>query len=284
MTARMVREGVVHGMPDREYHLGPELSSTGARHILDSPARYAWRKEHPERTPAMSLGRLIHLKVLGAGPAVVTVPQEHLTPAGKISDKQATREWRAEQEAAGVTLVAPVDLARADTIAAAVLKHEGARRLLERPGDNEVSVFATDPDTGVRCRARYDRLGDGLAVDLKTTSGTASPHSFGAAAARYGYAIQEAFYADTLQWATGTLTPPMCFIVVETSPPHLVSVQVLPEDVRLIATDRAAEARRIYAECAETDTWPAYGTDVIEARVPGWWLYQNDDSEVELAL
>lgn len=279
--SRMVREGVVKGMSDAEYHNGPEFSSTGARYILDSPARFHWRMTHPEFSTALNFGKLAHLKVLGVGADVVEIPEEHLTPAGKLSTKAATREWQASLGDA--TLVAPADLAKADAIAEAVLAHEGARRLLERPGDSEVSVFATDPETGVKCKARYDRLGDSLAIDFKTTSGTVSARGFGASAARFGYPIQEAFYADVLAWATGALAPPMQFIVVETAPPYFVAVRTFPEDVRLIAKDKAREARRIYADAAAADTWPSYSDG--EAELPVWWLYQNDDDmEVELKL
>lgn len=280
----MERTGLVLGMSDAEYHLGPELSSTGARHILDAPARYHWRKEHPEFSNALNFGKLAHLKVLGVGADVVEIPEEHLTPAGKLSTKAATREWLAEQGDA--TLVAPADLKKADAIAEAVLAHRGARELLERPGSNEVSVFATDPVTGVLCRARYDRLdhiGGEVAIDFKTTSGSASATGFGVSAARYGYAVQEAFYADVLRW-TGREAPAMHFIVAETSAPYLVAVHQFSAVDRLAGAELAKRARQVYAECAERDEWPGYGDAVIETRIPGWFADQiYDDMEMEVA-
>jgi hypothetical protein len=271
--------GLVHGMSDAEYQARPELSSTGVRRILDCPARYRWEQEHPPTSVAFDVGRAFHAKVLGVGSPVVPIPDEHLTPSGAVSTRAATREWLDEQRAAGLVPLAPDAAEVVDRMVEAVLAHPAARARLEADGHPEVSAFADVG--GVACRARIDYLTDAEMVDLKTTSGTASATGFGRDAARHGYPIQEAHYADVLEAVRGE-RPAMAFVVVEKRPPHLVAVHYLDEVTRVVARDLAKRARDTYAECLATDTWPGYGDDPLTTQMPGWWLYQADDEEIEV--
>lgn len=190
----------------------------------------------------------------------------------------AYKEAEAQARADGLIPVLPKDVEPLDRMVEAVLAHKGARTVLERPGAAEVSAFAADPDTGVECRARFDHLSDGLMVDLKTTAGHASQTGFAREAARFGYPIQEAHYADVYEWVTGERVP-MAFVVVEKAEPHLVAVHYFDEITRMVARDIAAKARATYAECVATDTWPGYGDDPLITQVPGWWLDQAEDTE-----
>lgn len=273
---------IVYDLPDIEYHARPELSSTGVRRILDSPARFQWEQTHQVEKTAYDVGHALHAKVLGTGPRVIPIPDEHLTPSGAVSTKAATVAWLTDQRAAGLVPIGPADAARIDAMAEAALAHRAARTLLEMPGRSEVSAFATDPETGVECKARFDRLPDdhAVSVDVKTTAGSASPSGFSRDAARFGYPIQEAHYTAVLGWATGE-RPPMLFVVVEKSPPHLVAVHEFPEVVRLTAADLAARARETYAECVAANDWPGYSDDVLTTDLPTWWHYQAED-EVEI--
>lgn len=277
--------GVVYDLPDDVYHARPELSSTGARRILDSPARFRWEQEHRVGKRSFDIGHAVHAKVLGVGAPIIGYPDEHLTPSGNPSTRAATRAWEDEQRAAGLTIVATADLARVDAMTEAVLAHAGARRILERPAVRaEVSAFATDPETGVPLRARFDLLSDDDAADLKTTTGTASRHGFGRDAARHNYPVQEAHYLDTLAAATGE-RPPFRWIVVEKHPPHLVAVHTFDDVTRIIGGELAATARRTYADCMASDEWPAYGDDVLTTAMPAWWLNAGDDDldDIEFA-
>lgn len=286
MSATTDLTGLVYDMDDATYHARPELSSTGVRRILDSPARFQWERANRVEKHAYDFGHAAHAKVLGVGLDVVTYPGEHLTPSGNASTKVTTRAWEAEQRAAGLAPVTPDDMDRIDALAEAVLAHPVARALLEQPGAAEVSAFGVDPETGVECRARFDRLNTAQAVDLKTTRGSAGPHGFAREAANYGYPIQEAHYGAVHAWATGADEPlPMAFIVVEKAPPHLVAVHYFDEITRMVARELAAKARVTYAECVATDTWPGYSADPYVTQVPSWWLDQADDNyDAELTL
>lgn len=273
---------IVLDMDEEMYHARSELSSTGVRRLLDSPARYQWDMTHRTESVAYDVGHATHSRILGVGSPVVDIPDEHLTPSGNVSTKAAAKEWLAEQRAAGLVPIGAADRALIDGMAEAVLAHPAARDLLEGPGNPEVSAFATDPETGVALRARFDRLADDVAIDVKTTAGSAGPLGFAREAARHGYPIQEAHYADVLELIGGERLP-MAFVVVEKRRPHLVAVHYFDDITRLTARELAAKARAIYAECTATDTWPGYSSEPYTTQLPVWWLDQNDD-DLELTL
>lgn len=287
MTRTITKPGLYDDLTDTDYHADPvpggSLSSTGARRLLDTPARYRWELENREGNRAFDIGHAVHAKVLGVGARIVSYPDEHLTPSGAPSTKKETREWEEAQRAAGLTIVSRFDMEKVDAMVEAVLAHQGARRLLEPAGTAELSAFARCPDTGVWLRARFDRLlDDGPAVDLKTTRGSASSTGFGAEAAKHGYPVQEGHYVDTLELVTGERRP-MSFIVVEKRPPHLVAVHAFDEATRIAGRELAARARELYAACRASDDWPGYGDDTLTTVMPAWWWHHvDDDDEMEV--
>ncbi|WP_345438378.1 PD-(D/E)XK nuclease-like domain-containing protein [Microbacterium gilvum] len=262
-------------MPDEVYHSRPELSSTGARRILESPAKFKWEQDHPSRpTPAMILGTATHTKVLGVGSPVVTYPEEHLTPSGNVSTKAVTVAWEAEQMAAGRVLLSRRDAAKVDAMAEAVLAHLEARQFLEAVEGREVSVFA-DVE-GVPTRARFDIYNGRKAGDLKTALDS-SPGGFNRSVAHRGYHIQERFYRDAYQAETGGELEEFKFIVVENTAPYLVGVYDLDFMWAELGMKKVKEARDLWRRCTETGTWPGYGTATLTP--PTWAVYENEDAE-----
>src|SRR5699024_511784 len=85
---------------------------------------------------------------------------------------KAAREARDEANAAGKIPALMTDMGIAAAMRDAVFANSVARTLLFR-GKAEVSMYATDPDTGVKMRSRPDWLphGEGrpVIVDYKTT-------------------------------------------------------------------------------------------------------------------
>lgn len=275
---------IIPDMSDVDYHARSEFSSTQARQVLDSPARYKWHLDHPrEATAAFDVGTAAHSKILGVGAGVVAYPEEHLTGSGNVSTKAATVAWAEDQRVAGLTPVSPSQMDAVDAMAESVLAHPIARGLLEQPGIPEASVFATDPHTGVDLRARFDYLaeprpsGARTAVDLKTTAGAASEHGFAQSAAKYGYEIQRAHYLQTLTFSTGERDTEMLFIVVEKAPPYLVAVHQLETEFSEMGEVKAEHSRRVLAECREADTWPGYPVEIGNLKPPMWMVYDYQD-------
>ena len=264
-------------MPETAYHSHPALSSTGARRILDSPARFDYWQRHPQPgKQSFDVGTAVHTKVLGIGAGTIAYPDEHVTASGAVSTKAATVAWAEEQRALGLTPVAPAQAARIDGMAEAVLKHETAGPLFERGGNSEASVFSTDEDTGVDMRARFDYLsltGLPVAVDLKTTAKTASVDGFTRTVADYGYDVQQAHYLRTLR----NRSIPFYFVVVEAEAPHLVGVHTLDIEWARMGEARVQRALELYATCTASGIWPGYPTEPQLISPPNWLVYQHED-------
>lgn len=279
-------QGIVLDLEEAQYHARPELSSTEARLILDSPAKYRYKKDHPpliEDSTKFDIGTAVHTKVLGTGARTVTYPPEHLTASGNPSEKKETLLWLAEQRAAGLVPVTPDWFAAVDAMAESVLAHKGAAQLFAQPADAEVSVFAQDPETGVDVRARFDFLPTAftlgapsrVAVDLKTAL-DASPTGFTKSIANYNYDTQRSWYLDTLRWATGEEAE-LVFVAVEKTAPYLVGVYQLPTIWAEMGNTKARKARQVYAECVQSGVWPGYGDDVQLLSPPTWLIFRHGE-------
>lgn len=271
-------EGIVADLPDSVYHAHPALSSTGARRLLDSPAKYRYQLDHPEpHKESFSLGTAVHTKVLGVGANVITYPEEHLTPSGAVSTKAATVAWAEEKRAEGFVLIGTAQAAQVDGMAEAVLAHPEARHVLETIAGREVSLF-TEID-GVPMRARFDIYEGTRAGDLKSAR-DASPKGFNAAVGRYGYHIQDRWYWEAHKAVTGTELESFKFIVAESTAPYLVGVYDLDFMWEDLAKERTAKARDLYRRCTETNTWPGYQTATLTP--PTWAMYDNEEEEIQV--
>lgn len=263
-------------MPEHEYHAHPALSSTGARRILESPAKFDYWRSHPQPgKQSFDVGTAVHTKVLGIGAGTIAYPDEHVTTSGSVSTKAATVAWADEQRANGLTPIAPAQAARIDEMAEAVLKHKTAGPLLERGGHSEASVFTTDDDTGVDMRARFDYLAltdQPIAVDLKTTAKNASVGGFTRTVADYGYDVQQEHYLRTLGQRI-----PFVFVVVEAVAPHLVGVHTLDIEWERMGQARVQRALELYAACTASGIWPGYPAEPQLISPPNWLVYQHED-------
>lgn len=265
-------------MTDVEYHARPELSSTGARRLLDSPARFRYWEDHPQPAKAaFDLGSAAHAKILGVGAPVVVYPDEHLTASGNVSTKAATVEWERERRAEGLIPITAADVFRVDRMAEAVLADHDARGVLETITGREMSIVTQVE--GVPVRARFDIHGDNQAADLKTTR-DASPRGFNRSVGMYGYHVQQAWYDDAHKAETGQALSSFKFIVVESAPPHLVGVYELDFMWADLAAGLAQKARRLWLECTQSGEWPGYGAATLTA--PTWAVYDADEEEIKI--
>lgn len=275
-----MKPGIYPDHDEATYHADPALSQSGAKKILDCPARYRHEMERRVEKEAYDQGHAVHAKVLGVGAPVVPYPDEHLTKSGNVSTSKATVEWASEQRAAGLTPITPGQVAEVDAMAEAVLDHDEARALLEREGEAEVSMWWTEQatlgwdSTDVPCRGRIDWLtteqGEPLAVDLKTTAKSSAPFAWRSAVLDYGYDLQAAAYDSGYQKLTGDPLP-MTHIVVEKNPPYIVAVYPpMPWDYLARGARRWQQAIDTYARCVATNEWPARPGLTTYPDLPAW--------------
>ncbi|WP_346007430.1 PD-(D/E)XK nuclease-like domain-containing protein [Janibacter terrae] len=257
----MTDPGIYDDVDELVYHAGtdePSLSVSGAKKLLDSPARFKWEQDNPPRKKVFDFGHAAHAKVLGVGLEVVTVPPDLCAKNGAWSTAEA-KAFVAEAEAAGGVVLKPSEIEVVDAMALALESNRDAMRLL-KDGTPEQSIYWRDDETKVLLRSRADwvtALGDQpVIVDYKTCS-SANPDEFRWEAGKYGYPQQDDWYREGYEILTGT-PHGFVFIAQEKTAPYLSSVVELDDEAREIGRQRNGVARRLFLDCMTRDEWPAY--------------------------
>jgi hypothetical protein len=156
--------------------------------------------------------------------------------------------------------------------------HPLAQVLMEE-GSPEVSLFWTDEETGVSCKARLDWLmADGI-LDVKSTE-DASRYAFRKSIADYGYHMQAAFYLDGWRAVTGEEASPDSFIfeAIEKTRPYGLAFYYADQEMIDEGRNKYKNLLRLYAECLRTSNWPGYPTEILPISLPKWALSKNNDT------
>ena len=253
--------GIHDTVDELEYHAAegePSLSVSGAKRILDSPARFKWERENPPKKKVFDFGHAAHAKVLGVGLDIVTVPLDLCAKNGAWSTAEA-KAFVAEAEAAGTVVLKPSEVEVVDAMAEALKSNTEAMRLLSQ-GTPEQSICWRDEETKLLLRGRSDwttTLGDlPIIVDYKTCD-DANPDRFRWEAGKWGYHQQDAWYREGYEILTGS-PHGFVFIAQEKKAPYFSSVVEIDDEAREIGDQRNKVARRIFLDCMTRDEWPAF--------------------------
>jgi hypothetical protein len=253
----------IHRVPIDTYHsqccVGPSISSSGLRTLfLKSPAHY-WcesdlnpKREEPGEKSAFTLGRAAHHLLLGedAFSTLFIVRPERFDSWRT----DASKAWRAEQEAAGRTVLLPTQIEVIRGMARSLAAHPlVAAGILN--GEIEQSIAWQDRATGVWLKVRPDAIPNdsGDFADLKTSAD--SGEDLDRAVSAYRYDVQAAL----VKWAAREVLKremtSFSFVFVEKTPPYCVDVLTLdPADVELAEKDLRV-ALDTFAWCLEHDNW-----------------------------
>lgn len=268
--------GLIPGISDEQYHADKtNISSTGARKLLECPARFKHELDNPPAPkPAFDFGKVAHNLVLGEGGTIQIVDADNWL-------SKAAKEQRAACYAAGVTPVLKADHATAVELRDSVMAHPTAGALFAH-GEAELSGWWRDDETSVGLRFRPDFLTDldfrPVCVDLKTTL-SADPKEFARSVAKFGYHMQAAWYLDGLA-AYGVEDARFLFVCVEKTAPYPVSVIELDADAIAEGRRRNRAAIDLYDRCVKTDSWPAYGSLIHSISLPQWAFQRTPSSSV----
>ena len=273
-----MKHGIHQGIDEQEYHQDPAFSQSRAKVLLESPARYRWQlTEPPVVSEAFDNGHAVHAKVLGVGLPVIAIPDDLLDARGGLSKKDC-KEFVEKARGDGLTPIKSEVLAEVDAMAEAVLSDPHARAAFEAEGDVELSMWWADPDSGVECRGRVDKVAataDGISlVDLKSTA-DGSPRGFASSAAKFGYRLQGGAYDDGWTILAGEPPASFLFVTVEKAAPYLVGTYSLsPFDVDT-GRWKWREACARLADYTARDHWPSYAADLppfSPLTLPAWAL------------
>lgn len=274
--------GIIHDMPNAEYHSTLAVSNTVLSSIARSPAHcYALHVAEDRRkqatTPAFFAGTLAHCAILEPD---ALLERYIVRPEGLDLRTKAGKEWR-DALPAGVLTIS------ADEWATAIAQRDAVRNVPELAellgaGVAEVSAFWTDDETGLPCKCRPDwvhTLSDGrvILVDVKTTV-DASPQQFTRAVWKYGYHRQAAWYSAGYARAAGVEVAGFVFAAVTSAHPFIAAAHTLDDDYLRIGQDECRRLLDEYADCKLTGRWPAFpGMNLLS---PPAWAAQSEEVEV----
>lgn len=271
----MITEPGVYELSEQDYHGDPvpggSLSASGAKLILDCPARFRHTADHgEEHKKVFDFGSAAHKYVLGSGPELVVVDaRDWKTKAAQEAKKLA--------HAQGQVPLLVHDHEAVQAMARAIEEHPIAGQLFA-PGQGraEQSLFWLDKRFEVWRRARLDWLPNGISSagrliipDYKTTQ-RVDQESLAKAIHNYRYPMQADWYCDAVE-ALGIAERPMfLFVFQEKTPPYLIQVVELDGLFRRIGRDDNRQALEVFAECQATGEWPAYSNDIELIEPPTW--------------
>lgn len=282
---KIARPGV-YDMALELYHSdccdGPSVSSSGLRKVEDQSLAHFWADSYlnPEREPfeptaSMILGQAAHHLLLGESNFAVKFivrPKEF-----KDWRTDAAKSWKAEQEAAGKTVLVPDQVEVIKRMAASLHKHPLVRDGL-LSGAVEQSMIWKDAETGLWLKSRPDvrPAPNAIICDMKTTA-DASPGECERTMANYGYEMQLALAAIGMRELFGVRETECVFVFVETKAPFAVSVRPVDPNAVAYGLMRVRRAVRKLAKAFDTGDFPAYENDLTTLSLPAWRTKQLED-------
>jgi hypothetical protein len=270
-------DGLHHGVSFAEYLAIPAVNHSTLRLFGRSAAHAREAMVHPKPpTEAQDLGQAIHTAVLEPdrfdAEYVLAPKVDRRTREGKA----AWAKFEVENEGKG--LLTPAHHGTCLGIESAVWGHPIARLLLQNSGKSEVVALWHDPNTGMRCKARLDRLtvyeGFTAIVELKSTT-DAREFAFARDAAKFQYHSAAAFYLDGLN-ALAPMERRFFTIAAEKEAPY--GCAVYEYGVTTMEQGRQ-DYRRFMEACKvaqENDLWPGYSTELQILEVPEWAIKAED--------
>ncbi|EOF5294068.1 exodeoxyribonuclease VIII [Salmonella enterica] len=265
-----IQLGIYYDIPNEAYHAGPGVSKSQLDDIADTPAIYLWRKNAPldtEKTKSLDTGTAFHCRILEPeefNKRFIIAPEfNRRTSAGKEEEKTFLEECART----GRTVLTAEEGRKIELMYQSVMALPLGQWLVESAGYAESSVYWEDPETGILCRCRPDKIIPEFhwIMDVKTT---ADIQRFRTAYYDYRYHVQDAFYSDGYRAQFGEI-PTFVFLVASTTAEcgrYPVEIFMMGEDAKLAGQREYRRNLQTLAECLSNDEWPAIKT----LSLPRW--------------
>lgn len=273
---QVLANGLHESISNSEYHASSAVGSTGLKRILVSPAHFRYPNPF-NATRAKEIGSAIHCRILESDRWENDYKVVECDARTSALYKAACKDHPKER------VLTSAEYENVLGMQKGVLRNRHCRELIEAPGRYELSLFTTDPITGVAVKVRYDKLTDSaMPVDLKKCQ-RAGRDDFSRTINNYGYHISAALYQDSWFWQYGEKLDDMRWIAVEEQSPHLAQRYKPDEDALMIGRALYREALEIYARCLDEDRWPGYDDDEEAIGLPNYAVSNYEESlEVNL--
>lgn len=274
--------GIVHET-DVEYH-GGEGVSKSTLWKLETKSPFHARFVKQEHKPQFSFGHAAHTAILEPELLESKVLRG---PVDRRGNKWTDAVNYAESIGAEVLTEKDYDLCMTIRDLADTIPELQVLRVGEVFA--ETSAYVIDEQTGLLKKTRPDIFNNshGLMADIKNMADV-SPAAWERDTGRFGYHMQDPFYRDTWQEATGMEVNAFFFICFEkTEPPLVECYEIIPSAVEE-GRARYRRALERYAECEASGIWPGYSEGGIRKSGLRWQEYKltpapnRDDREAEL--
>ena len=290
---KITRAGV-YDLSMAEYHgqptVGASISSSGLRTIWSrSPAHY-WvesplnpKPREQEERPHFSIGRAAHhLLYLGRKGFDAEFAVRPTTWSDWRSN--AAKEWKAEQLAAGMTIITDAELENIAGMARSLAAHPLIKAgILD--GAVERSLIWPDNHTGAWLKSRPDCIPNtsGDVADLKTCESVATD-SLQRSMGTFHYPMQAALCGLGMKAVLDIQMQSFSFVWVEKTEPWCVRVTTMTPDDLVRGRMQVEASTRTFAECVKTGVWPGPGGAQQDAEYLGLgsWAQKQIDERLEL--
>lgn len=263
----------VHDLTNYEYHSSIGISRSGIMEFLKTPAHFydkysneLYRSENlaESESRALIVGDAVHTLIL----------EPHLFYKKFCVGTKINRTTKDGKELATLmemSHIGKVALSQAEfdlikNIEKSIGKHEHAPKLIAN-SVYEKSIYWTDKESGLLCKARPDIWNDNYIADLKTTA-CAAERSFKQSIPAFGYHIQAAMLLDAVEAVKGNRLDKFIFIAVEKTRPFAIAIYQLSEEAIEAGRCIYKNALIAIADLIEKNIWPSYEYQIV--GLPKW--------------
>lgn len=274
-------KGFIAHMPDDVYHSTEGfVSSTGLKQVARSPAHYFYAPPK-KSTREMVIGSATHCAIL---------EPERFSDLYMITSATDRRESIYKQAVKNRDPDYTLTKKEGDEILLmqeSIKFNKEAHNFILGAIGHEISLFTTDPVTGVKVRVRYDVLDLHMFADLKTTQ-DARERPFMNSIISHMYHQQMALYKAAFEWETGETLGNAAILAMESSAPHTTEFYLLDDLAMAIGAHEFRKNLNTYAKCLESNEWGHY-EGMGERKfisLPEWSImqYEADTDTEDLTL
>jgi hypothetical protein len=277
---------IVPGLPMAKYLAHPALSKHGLDLFAECAEKYKLKRDNPKPdapTPAMQFGTAMHSAVFESRREYHVRPETYGSDNKPwISVAKECREW-AKAHSDKPILTREQD-EWISSLCAKVRADVRASKLLAS-GRAELSLFATDPTTGLELKTRPDwcSLDYSCVTDLKSIN-DASTENCQREIVKRRYHVQAAMNFRLLRLC-GHNPAAFYFIFVEKGEIEpILNVRRLGEATLHLGESILDEELQRFAACNSADYWPGYsgeGDTIEDIEAPNW-AFQLLEEKLEL--
>jgi hypothetical protein len=272
---QQITEDGVYLIPIERYHHdpnlcdGPSISSSGLRTLITCPAKY-WAysiynpdRREPEEKQVFAFGKAAHALILEGE---LPPDQFQISPFDSFRTNEA-KAWKAEMQAAGITILKEDDMATIADIRQALLREPLIQSGLF-DGAIECSLVWRDKKTGIWLKSRPDTIpNDDTLVDAKFVA-DASPRALSFALADYGYHMQFALGMEGMAVVLKRVIQNCAIVACEKKYPHVTQIGAVDPEALEWGARLNRQAIDEFADRMSTGDWPGYEPGPITIFLP----------------